>query len=106
MEKFQNNLATLPAVEDIKALELFEGDGLEPVAVIENKPGKSASVRIYHYLGSQFGGISPKAAEKGLEIYAEYVDDAKQNPGSHPNIDLLFDVIANNRYLAVKALKN
>ena len=105
MERFKENLSKLPEVNDLKAVALFEGDQAEPVTKIENKPGKSASVRIYHYLGSQFGGISPKAAEKGLEIYAEFVDDAKQNPGSHPNIDLLFDVIEKDRYLAVKALK-
>jgi len=105
MERFKENLSKLPEVNDLKAVALFEGDQTEPVTMIENKPGKSASVRIYHYLGSQFGGISPKAAEKGLEIYAEFVDDAKQNPGSHPNIDLLFDVIDKDRYLAVKAMK-
>ena len=105
MEQFKKNIEKLPTVDDLKAIALFEGDAESPVVTIENKPGKAASVRIYHYLGSQFGGISPSAAEKGLEIYAEFVEEAKQNPGSHPNIDLLFDVIKNDRYLAVKAIK-
>lgn len=105
MKTLKENLTELPEVDDIKSLVLFEGSEVTPVTQIENRPGKSASLKIYHYLASQFGSISPKAAEKGLEIYAEYVEEAKGNPGAHPNIDLLFDVIANNRYLVVKALK-
>ena len=105
MKTLKENLTELPEVDDLKSLILFEGSMEEPVTRIDNIPGKSASVRIYHYLASQFGSISPKAAEKGLEIYAEYVQQARENPGEHPNIDLLFDVVANNRYLAVKAIK-
>lgn len=105
MEQFKKNIENLPVVNHIAFIELYEGTNTQPVAKIENKPGKAASVKIYHYLGSEFGGISPKAAEKGLELYAEYVEDARQLPGSHPNIDLLFDIIENNRYLAVKAIR-
>jgi len=31
--------------------------------------------------------------EQGLELYGEYVEEARQQPGSHPNIDLLDRVI-------------
>ena len=105
MSQFLKNLEALAVIDDLASLELYEGNKVTPVAIIENKPGKAGSLRVYYYLANQFGGISPKAAEIGLEIFAEYTEQAKQNPGSHPNIDLLFDVIQQQRYIAVKAIK-
>lgn len=32
------------------------------------------------------------AALRGLELYDEVVEDARQHPGSHPNIDILLRV--------------
>lgn len=60
------------------------------------------SVRIYAHLAATHGGkITPAAAAKGLELYDEHVADARARPGAHPNIDILFKVIADNSSLDV-----
>jgi hypothetical protein len=88
---FQANLATLPATDAIDALELVSSAGAV-VARLENRPGTAGSVRVYHALLKEFGEINQAAAQRGLEIYAEHVADARSNPGKHPNIDRLFPI--------------
>lgn len=57
--------------------------------------GKKASVAIYAHLAQKYGGIlSEAAANEGLSLYAEVVEDARSHPGSHPNVDILFNVLA------------
>ena len=46
--------------------------------------------------------ISPEAAKKGLELYAEHTEDARANPGKHPNIDRLIGLIERGETLRVK----
>lgn len=99
---FAEQLATLPSVEHLSAIELLQGD--EIVARIENKPGQAGSVRVYHALYQEFGAISDVAAQKGLRIYAEHTLDAEQNPGKHPNIDRLFPIADGASPLAVRLL--
>ncbi|GLC40052.1 hypothetical protein PLESTM_000986600 [Pleodorina starrii] len=62
---------------------------------IENVEGKRLSIAIYTHLANTYGGkLSREAAEEGLRLYGEdVVQDARQRPGAHPNIDLLFRVI-------------
>ena len=85
----KENLAALPAADGIKQVDIPEL-GHSIVA----GPGKMASVQIYASLADKYGGkLNADAAQDALDIYDEFVEDAKQNPGSHPNIDLLFDVI-------------
>ena len=104
MPGFEENLNALTQSTDtIAALELY-GDGYEPAAVIENKPGSSGSVAVYYEVAVEFGGIGPKAAHKALELYAEHVEDAKAHPGKHPNIDRLFEIIDQDLYYSVKAI--
>ena len=81
------NLAGLPAVDALAAIELLDGERV--VATIENRPGSAASVRVYARLAQCYGGIDRKAAEEGLRLYAEHAQDARQHPGKHPNIDRL-----------------
>ena len=58
-------------------------------------PGKMASVRIYCEIKERFGGrLDAAAADWALEVYGEYVAEAQDQPGSHPNIDILLDVKA------------
>ena len=38
--------------------------------------------------------VAAAAAEEGLRLYAEHSADARAHPGKHPNIDRLFDIIA------------
>jgi len=45
------------------------------------------------------GEITRQAAYLGVAIYAEHIDDSHPNPGKHPNIDRLFNVINSGRTL-------
>ena len=87
---FAENLAALPAVDHLRAIELTGPDGT--VAVIENKPGSQGSLRIYLHLLAKFGAINAVAAAEGLALYAEHAEDTRLNPGKHPNIDRLREI--------------
>lgn len=97
---FAENLAALPATDSLARVELTGANGA--VETIENKPGSAGSVRVYAYLAGKHGAIDTAAAEEGLAIYAEHTEDARANPGKHPNIDRLFDVAAGKGDYAVK----
>jgi hypothetical protein len=103
MPSFAENLAQLPSVDDLQALELY-GDGYEPEAVIENVPGSQGSLAVYYHVAVQHGGLTPKAAEEALELFAEHAEDARVNAGSHPNIDRLFRIIDEDLFYSVKAV--
>jgi len=70
--------------------------------VIENKAGSQWSLAVYNHLAQTYGAITPDAARKGLEIYAEHTEDARQHPGKHPNIDRLIVVAEEKKTLRVK----
>jgi hypothetical protein len=89
---FADTLKTLPEFAGEK-LVLTDGSGAE-VVVIANAPGTAGSFRVYAYLADKHGDINPAAAAEGLAIFAEHTDDARLNPGKHPNIDRLFGVQA------------
>lgn len=102
-DKFSDNLALLPLMETVAAIELVDQSGT-PVAKIENKPGQAGSLRVYGWLAETLGAITPEAAEMGLKIYAEHTQDARANPGKHPNIDRLFNIKTADQTLQVKGL--
>ena len=54
------------------------------------------------YLAQTYGAITPDAARKGLELFAEHADDARQFPGRHPNIDRLLGLIEEKKTLRIK----
>jgi hypothetical protein len=87
---FADTLKTLPEFAGEK-LVLTDAAGAG-VAVIANAPGTAGSFRVYAYLVEKYRGITPAAAIEGLAIYAEHTDDARLNPGKHPNIDRLFAI--------------
>lgn len=89
---FAENLKQLPRVSHLAAIQLIDDAG-DVVATIENKPGQTGSLAVYNHLGQIHGAITAEAARKGLDLYAEHVDDARQNPGKHPNIDRLIDLV-------------
>ena len=62
MPTFADILPTLPAIDGIAALSLHNAAG-EQVALLENKPGSAGSVRLYHALWLQHGGINHAAAQ-------------------------------------------
>ncbi len=85
---FADNLKQLPRVSHLAAIDLIDAEG-EIRATIENKPGQTGSLAVYNHLGQIHGAITVDAARKGLELYAEHAEDARANPGKHPNIDRL-----------------
>lgn len=89
---FANNLKQLPKVSHLAALQLVDAEG-NVVATIENKPGQAGSLAVYNHLGQLFGAITADAARKGLELYAEHVEEARAHPGKHPHIDRLLGLI-------------
>ncbi len=102
---FKTILVTLPEITPLSGLNVTEGE-----TVIHHIPateGKLGSLRVYNALVLQFNGkLDRTSAQKGLELFAEHTADAKQNPGKHPNIDLLLRVIEDNlSYALVPLLK-
>ncbi|WP_026687423.1 DUF2322 family protein [Azovibrio restrictus] len=98
---FAENLKKLPGISHLAAIQLLDAEGQE-VALIENKPGSAGSVAVYNHLAQTYGSITPEAAKKGLEIYAEHSEDARLNPGKHPNIDRLLQIEAGAPALRAK----
>lgn len=105
MTPFAEILKTLPAIDDIAAIAIYHGDSDTPSEIIENQPGKAGSVAVYHALLREFATLNPEAANKGLELYAEHVADARANPGKHPNIDRLFHIIEQQSEMRMEVIK-
>lgn len=95
---FAENLKQLPRISHLAAIQLLDSDG-GVASTIENKPGQAGSLSIYNHLAQIYGAITAEAARKGLELYAEHTDDARQNPGKHPNIDRLLALAAADKSL-------
>jgi hypothetical protein len=103
MSTFADNLRQLPSIAHLAELQLIDATGAT-VATIENKPGKAGSLAVYNALAAKHGSINVAAAEEGLQLFAEHTESARQHPGSHPNIDRLFEVIASGQALSVKTV--
>ena len=98
---FAETLATLADVSHLQKLELFNADG-SLNASIENKAGQQGSLKVYAHLTKKYGAITLDAAQDGLDLYCEHTEDAEINPGKHPNIDRLFDVLEDDSKLTVR----
>lgn len=101
MEKFSDVLLDLDSADEVQRIELFYSKDNEPAGVIHNRPGNAGSVKVYYHLYKMFGSINVDAAVEGLSLYAEHTEDAENNPGKHPNIDRLFNVIEDDDPLTV-----
>jgi hypothetical protein len=97
---FADNLKKLPGISHLAAIRLLDGENL--MAVIENKAGSQGSLAIYNHLAQTYGAITPDAAKKGLELFAEHAEDARRHPGKHPNIDRLIGLIEERKTLRIK----
>lgn len=98
---FTENLKKLPGISHLAAIQLLDADGAI-VATIENKAGSQGSLSVYNHLAQTWGAITPEAAKKGLELYAEHTGDARLHPGKHPNIDRLLALLAEGKTLRTK----
>ena len=98
---FAETLKQLPKVSHLTALNLLDADQAI-AATIENKAGQTGSLAVYNHLAQIYGAITPEAARRGLELFAEHTEDARANPGKHPNIDRLIGIIERDETLTVK----
>ena len=101
MSTFAANLKKLPGISHLAAINLLDADG-NLVVAIENKAGSQGSLAVYNHLAQTYGAITPDAAKKGLEIYAEHTEDARAHPGKHPNIDRLIALVEEKKTLRIK----
>ena len=104
MMTFADHLRQLPPVTHLAELQLIDAAG-QVAATIENKPGKAGSLAVYHALAAKHGSINTAAAQEGLQLFAEHTESARQHPGSHPNIDRLFEVIASGQGYSVRLVQ-
>lgn len=103
--QFKDFLATFPSIDGLGGLEVQNVSG-EVVHTIPAIEGKLGSLKLYNALAVQFDGVlNAESAEQGLVWFAEHVEDAKQNVGKHPNIDLLFKVIEQNLTFKLVAIQ-
>ena len=101
---FKDILETLPSIEHLTGLDVLKGETV--IHHIPAAPGKLGSLRLYNALAEKFNGkLDRTSAQQGIEWFAEHVEDAKQNPGKHPNIDLLFKVVAEELNYSLMPLK-
>ena len=89
---FADTLKTLPGIDHIASIELVDENG-QVVASIPNAPGKAGSVAVYHALWQRHGALNAAAAQEGLTLFADHTPKAREQPGAHPNIDRLFEVV-------------
>ncbi len=101
---FQDYLDTFPAVDHLRGLDVLD----EQQRTIHHIPavaGKLGSLKLYHALAERFDSrLDAETAQQGLQWFAEHVADARAHPGKHPNIDLLFRVVAEHQVLRLKPL--
>ena len=101
MKTFNATLATFENVDHIKEIKLFNSSGHESGCIL-NKPGTQGSIKLYNHLFIIFGELTSNAANEGLNLYCEHVEDARINPGKHPNIDRLLDIVKTKKTLRME----
>lgn len=102
--QFKDYLATFADISHLSGLEVRDSTG-NVVHTIPAIEGKLGSLKLYNALAEKFDNqLNLESAEQGLTWFAEHVEDAKQNVGKHPNIDLLFKVIEQNQPLTLKPI--
>jgi hypothetical protein len=101
VSQFSENLKKLPGVSHLAAINLLDTEGNVLVS-IENKAGSQGSLSVYNHLAQTYGAITPDAARKGLELFAEHTEDARLHPGKHPNIDRLLNLLEEKKTLRTK----
>lgn len=99
---FKDILETLPSIEHLTGLDVLNGETV--IHHIPAAPGKLGSLRLYNALAEKFNGkLDRTSAQKGLQLFAEHTQDARENVGKHPNIDLLLHVIEQDLCYQIEA---
>ncbi|AUI66916.1 MULTISPECIES: DUF2322 family protein [Glaesserella] len=103
--QFKDYLATFPSIDHLSGLDVLNVQG-EVVHHIPAVEGKLGSLKLYYALATLFNQqLNAVSAEQGITWFAEHVDDAKQNVGKHPNIDLLLNVIEQKLEFILKPIE-
>ncbi|MDH2997518.1 hypothetical protein A1D22_07260 [Pasteurellaceae bacterium LFhippo2] len=103
--QFKDYLATFPAVDHLSGLEVLDNQA-QVVHTIPAIEGKLGSLKLYNALAEKFNNqLNAESAQQGITWFAEHVEDARQNVGKHPNIDLLFKVLEQDLTLTLKVVK-
>ena len=100
---FKDVLNTLPDIDHVIKIKLYDTNG-NFVDDIENLQGTQGSLKVYFYLYKNFKEINLAAAQRGLDLFSEHTAEAKKNPGSHPNIDRLINIVKKNDTLRVETI--
>ena len=99
---FNEILVALPTIEHLSEINILENG--KQVHQIPAAPGKLGSLRVYNALAEEFNGkLDRTSAQKGLQLFAEHTQDARENVGKHPNIDLLLRVIEQDLCYQIEA---
>ncbi len=98
---FSPDYYDLPSTDHISRLIMTNSHSRE-TTILENKPGKQASVKIlFNIANSNNMHISAGEAQHGLLLFGDYVLEETQQPGAHPNIRLLMDIVENKEAWSV-----
>lgn len=97
---FSENLEQFPSIENIERIEFYKGNHL--LSEIKNTEGQRGSLSLYFYLFKTVGVLDASSAKRGLELYAEHTQDAKNSPGKHPNIDRLILIESTHEKMEMK----
>lgn len=103
--QFKDYLAIFPAIDHLSGLDVLNerGEVIHHIPAIE---GKLGSLKLYYALFAKFDGkLTASAAQQGIEWFAEHVEEAKNNVGKHPNIDLLFKVVDESLVLSLQPIE-
>lgn len=102
--QFKDFLATFPDIGHLSGLNILDENG-EIIHHIPAIEGKLGSLKLYNALAEKFmGQLNVESATQGIEWFAEHIEDAKQNPGKHPNIDLLLAVVAQKHNYTLQSI--
>lgn len=103
--QFKDYLATFPDISHLSGLEVLDEQG-KVVHTIPAIEGKLGSLKLYNALAEKFAHqFNAETANQGLIWFAEHVDDAKQNVGKHPNVDLLLQVSEQNHVWTLNPIR-
>lgn len=102
--KFNDYLTHFSDISHLAGIEVLDEKGqvIHHIPAIE---GKLGSLKLYNALAERFDNqLNENSAQQGLVWFSEHVDDAKQNIGKHPNIDLLFNVLEHQYQWQLKVI--
>jgi 2,3,4,5-tetrahydropyridine-2-carboxylate N-succinyltransferase len=86
-EQFQSNLISMTQpCPQIGLIKIYLNDQL--IRTVAAIPGQSGSLRVLAHCHRE-GRVTRDEAAKAMEVFAPFVQEAKDKPGAHPTIDLL-----------------